>query len=356
MSSEASITVYDPDAPPVIVGVTAPTGPVLITDPVVVIARFDDASVPQDSFTATVDWDEGDGPQPVAGITEPTVAELGTFEVANSYRAPGTYDVIVRVTDEDGNFDEERVTVEVAAPDGDPLITQVVGPLTPQAITEPVQISAVFSDDSGAFDTYTATVDWGDGSPAAVANVLMSSGETIGTIDAERIYTTPGVYTVTVEVSDLAGASDSEVFEFVVVFDPDTRGRVSGSGLLLVRGRRSARWLELGRASLLRLRRPVPQKRRCSIGGTYLRLVGDFYFRSTSYDYLIVNDAIAIAEGTGKISGREYRFRVQGIDNGRLDFFQITIWDPATDQVVYDNGVLYDKGDLVLLGGIKVRS
>ena len=49
---------------------------------------------------------------------------------------------------------------------------------------------------------------------------------------------------------------------------------------------------------------------------------------------------------------------MQGIDNGWLDFFQITIWDPAapTDTPpLYDNGVLYDKGDVVLLGGIKVR-
>ena len=91
-------------------------------------------------------------------------------------------------------------------------------------------------------------------------------------------------------------------------------------------------------------------------GRTQLRLLGDFYFRSTSYDYLIVNDAIAIAEGTGRISGQDYRFRVQGIDNGWLDFFQITIWDPATGEVVYDNGILYDKGDVVLLGGIRVRS
>ena len=85
-------------------------------------------------------------------------------------------------------------------------------------------------------------------------------------------------------------------------------------------------------------------------------MLGEFFFRSTSYDYLIVNDAIAIAEGVGKIGNTQYRFRVQGIDNGWLDFFQITIWDPVTDEVVYDNGVLYDKGDLVLLGGITLRS
>ncbi len=72
-----------------------------------------------------------------------------------------------------------------------------------------------------------------------------------------------------------------------------------------------------------------------------------------------------MAEGTGTTGGNtSYRFRVQGIDNGRVDFFQITIWDDSTGDVLYDNGVVYtneglvedDRGDRVLLGGIRVRS
>ena len=54
--------------------------------------------------------------------------------------------------------------------------------------------------------------------------------------------------------------------------------------------------------------------RPCPRETTKLRLLGDFYFKSTSYDYLIVNDAMVIAEGVGKIGATEYRFRVQGID------------------------------------------
>ena len=92
-------------------------------------------------------------------------------------------------------------------------------------------------------------------------------------------------------------------------------------------------------------------------GTTKLRLLGEFYFKSTGYDYLLINDTVAVAEGVGKLDGqRGYRFRVQGVDNGWIDFFQITIWDEATGEIVYDNGVLYDSGDLVLLGGIRIRS
>jgi hypothetical protein len=92
-------------------------------------------------------------------------------------------------------------------------------------------------------------------------------------------------------------------------------------------------------------------------GSTELHLSGEFEFESTSYDYLIVNDTMASAAGSGKVNGhRGYRFTVQGIDNGWLDYFQLTIWDEVTGEIVYDNGVLFDEGDLVLFGGIRVKS
>ena len=43
------------------------------------------------------------------------------------------------------------------------------------------------------------------------------------------------------------------------------------------------------------------------------------------------------------------------LQSGRFDFFQISIWDDVTGEVIYDNGILYDEGDLVLLGGIRVK-
>ena len=355
-AATVSVVVFDPDAAPVITGIDAPVGPRLITDAVVVTTRFDDASVPVDSFTATVDWGDGDGPQPIDGIIAPTPTDIGSFEATRDYAAPGTYEVTVIVTDESGNSDEERFEIEIVAPGGDPLITEVVGPNTPQSIAEPVEIAATFSDESGSFDTYTATVDWGDGSAITAADVQIDTGETAGTIAASRQYEEAGVYTVTVTIEDLAGASDTELFEFVVVFDPETRGRVSGKGYYWSGAEArpgGSRWgapAFFGYDARYRNNAEVPS------GRTQLRLVGEFFFRSTSYDYLIVNDAIAIAEGTGRIGRDDYRFRVQGIDNGRLDYFQISIWDPDTGDVIYDNGVLYDKGDLVLLGGIRVRS
>jgi hypothetical protein len=100
-------------------------------------------------------------------------------------------------------------------------------------------------------------------------------------------------------------------------------------------------------------------------GKTSLKLLGGFRFKSTAYDYLIVNDTVAVTEGVGRLNGEDgYRMRVQGVDNGRHDFFQITIWIDATDEIIYDNGILYedvpdnvldDLGDEVRWGGIRVK-
>ncbi len=170
------------------------------------------------------------------------------------------------------------------------------------------------------------------------------------------MYAETGVYPVTVTLTDANGESDSELYEFVVVYDPTTNGRVTGSGAYWSGAEASPATPRWGAPAFFGYDARYKQNATLPTGETQLRLLGQFLFKSTRYDYLIVNDAIAIAEGVGTTGGgTQYRFRVQGIDNGGIDFFQITIWNPTTDAVLYDNGVLYDDGDLVLLGGIKVK-
>ena len=97
------------------------------------------------------------------------------------------------------------------------------------------------------------------------------------------------------------------------MYDP-TAGSVSGSGFYWSGSEARPSGPRWGTAAFFGYDAKYKRDATVPSGTTKLRLLGDFYFKSTSYDYLIVNDAMAIAEGVGKIGDTEYRFRVQGID------------------------------------------
>ena len=157
-------------------GIDAPLGDRMITSPIEIEATFTDESIPVDSFTATIDW--GDGTVETvdaADIVAPTFDAAGTITGSHQYTVPGDYTVVVVVQDESGATDDIGAPISVIAPAGEPVIETIDGPTTPQQITETVSVSATFADTSAPFDTFTATVDWGDGTESA-AQVTAPTG------------------------------------------------------------------------------------------------------------------------------------------------------------------------------------
>jgi hypothetical protein len=265
-----------------------------------------------------------------------------------------------------------------------PEIVAILGPTVPSQVGSASTVSVEFTDLERELDEYTVTFDWGTGllgRPAAAPCVASSaapgsasrstcslvepSASAPGTATGTVTYPGPGVYSVDVTVTDRSGMSSTATHQFIVIFDP-TGGRVSGSGAFWSEPRsylgNGPRW---GTIALFGYDARYPRNSTTPIGSTRLLLLGGFSFLSTAYDYLVVNDTIAVAEGVGRVNGQGgYRMRVQGIDNGRVDFFQMTIWNEATGEVLYDNGLLYegvpddvrtDAGNRVLLGGIVIR-
>jgi hypothetical protein len=76
------------------------------------------------------------------------------------------------------------------------MVGGITAPLVPVQIGTSINTSANFTD-SGVLDTHTADWDWDDGSTSA--GIVT---ETSGSVTGSHTYTTAGVYTVTLTVTD----------------------------------------------------------------------------------------------------------------------------------------------------------
>ena len=92
-----------------------------------------------------------------------------------------------------------------------PVIEGITVPHDPEANTA-INVKATFTD-SGFLDTHTATWDWGDGNTQA-GTVTETGGS--GTVENTHVYTLPGVYTITLTVSD-GSLSDTDTATVNVV-------------------------------------------------------------------------------------------------------------------------------------------
>jgi surface protein len=106
-------------------------------------------------------------------------------------------------------------------PNSPPQITAITAPQDPVQIGQTITAIANFSDPD-VYDTHTATWEWGDGSVTTIPAVQP-------TISTDHVYDIPGVYTITVTITDFAGESDTAIYQYVVIYDPDG-GFVTGGG------------------------------------------------------------------------------------------------------------------------------
>lgn len=154
-------------------------------------------------YTVSVDW--GDGASTAGTVSGPTG---GPFTVSGShtYADEGSYPVKVTITDTDNTANSATVNDTATVGDAS-LSASGITPLraSGQSFSGPV---ADFTDANAATSSpadFTATVDWGDGTPATSGTITGSGGSY--QVSGSHSYDGTGYYTVKVHIADDGGST-----------------------------------------------------------------------------------------------------------------------------------------------------
>ena len=170
-----------------------------------------------DTWTATVDYGDGSGPQPLALNPDKT------FDLSHIYADNGSYTVTVSVEDDDTGVgsDSLLVTVNSVLPEVRAVDMPAIG-----VRRQPLTFSADFSDPgfdrpaAGTREDFTATINWGDGTGDSAATIIEMPGTdgtaTTGTAWGEHIYADVGTYTVICTLRDDDGGQVVANFETTI--------------------------------------------------------------------------------------------------------------------------------------------
>ena len=135
-------------------------------------------SIDPNGSVVNYEWSFGDG-------------ATGTgADAAHTYTQDGVYAVSVSITDNEGLTDTVTTTITIA--NVAPIVGDFQG--APLSTGDVYTVAGSFTD-PGA-ETWTATVNWGDGS--AVSTATLSDRN----FSLTHAYTTPGTFTVTVSIAD----------------------------------------------------------------------------------------------------------------------------------------------------------
>jgi len=186
------------------------------------IATFIDAggADPLAAYSATITVTNSAGvvvATPVASIapdTDTTSPEWTVSAAAFTLTEEGTYQVLVKVTDSDAlpsitvSGASTAVIADAALAAGAPV---ALAPAPNTGVALPAAtVVGTFTDANltAPIGDFTATIDWGDGSPNSIGTITQPGG--VGTafdVTGGHIYATMGTYTTTIVVKDVGGST-----------------------------------------------------------------------------------------------------------------------------------------------------
>jgi VCBS repeat-containing protein len=265
------------------------------------------------------------------------------------------------ITANDGNGGLTTTTFELMVRNVAPTVGAITAPVTPVNLyDQPISASAPFTD-PGTADTHDAVWDWGD-------NTTTTQSAVASPATASHTYVEPGVYRITLTITDDDGGLGQSIYEFVVTYNSDA-GFVTGAGWIWS----EAGWCQFddvcaGAEGNARFGFVSKYNKGATIptGNTGFQFkAGGLNFHSDEYDWLVVNQGGTNAQykGLGAINGEQapngeaYKFMLWAKDDapGLGDTFRIKIWWEGIDSsenVVYDNGFDQPIGG----GNIRIHS
>ena len=206
MSTPDSYSVTVDNVAPTL-NVTNPTGSsisVLPYQPFTLSGNGSDVGV-SDSLALSVNWGEGSSSQTTS------INNSGSFSIGYSYEFPGTRNVTLTLSDDDGGSDAKSVQVNVL-PDPAPVFSNLIWPTGPIDEGSQFQVKGRLNDNQ--YDDLTLTIHWGDSLDPSGSGIEVPVGQdftaTYSYYDDIMSGTGLGItYTITMTATDNAGNSTS---------------------------------------------------------------------------------------------------------------------------------------------------
>src|SRR5262249_8603061 len=160
-----------------------------------------------------------------------------------------------------------------------PVIENLVGPSVPLAVGSQANIKFLYSA-IGNLESHSVSIDWGDGTLEPVTAISP------GLIQAGHAFSSTGVYTVQVRVSDGLGNVTTASFQYVVIYDPNG-GFVTGGGWIMSPAGAYAPNPGLAGKATFGFVSKYQKGANVPTGDTQFQFqVADFKFQSTEYQWL----------------------------------------------------------------------
>ncbi|HLJ96305.1 MAG TPA: choice-of-anchor Q domain-containing protein [Gemmataceae bacterium] len=164
------------------------------------VATFIDPAGPEalDNYSASINWGDDSGAMPG------TIVQTGTtFYILGSHSCPeeGNYTITVTINHE--NTTPQTVTSSSTVSDPSVVATGSFPFTAVEGALSATQTVATFTDPAGPsmLSAYSASIDWGDGTPATSGSISQPAGGTTFTVAGSHSYSEEGAYTLTVTVN-----------------------------------------------------------------------------------------------------------------------------------------------------------